>query len=73
LQAIVPCGIQDKGVTSIAQYKSHVTLDNVKADLLDEFAAVFNVDLQTDSEHNIPILEEGSPVSYRKWTAPRLA
>ncbi len=44
---IVPCGIQDKGVTSLSQLLGHaVTLDEVKPKLLSAFTDVFDMTLR---------------------------
>lgn len=43
---IVPCGIQDKGVTSLSRKLGrHVDVDEVKARLLNHFADIFNVNI----------------------------
>ena len=48
---IVPCGIQDRGVTSLSQLLSRtVTLDEIKPKLVQHFAEVFNMTVQADTE-----------------------
>jgi len=45
LQAITPCGLLDKEVTSIAELATGITLRDVKNDFTSEFAASFSVEL----------------------------
>lgn len=52
--AIVPCGIEDKPVGSLVQFLPHLTLEEVREDLLKCFAQVFGVDLFK--------IDEGFPV-----------
>jgi lipoyl(octanoyl) transferase len=43
---IVPCGISDKGVTSMAQEVGHlVSIEQVKSQIVRHFAEVFSVSL----------------------------
>jgi len=43
---IIPCGISDKGVTSIYQLnEEEVDLNNLKSDLLKNFKKTFDCDL----------------------------
>lgn len=42
-QAIVPCGIADKPVANLAQWRSGLTVAEVQAIVVQEFAAVFQV------------------------------
>jgi lipoyl(octanoyl) transferase len=53
-EAIVPCGIEDRPVGSLVQFLPHLTLAQVRQDLLMCFADVFQVDLWQ--------LPEGFPV-----------
>ena len=45
--AIVPCGIRDKPVGSLAQFIPHITVERVKMDVAEAFAAIFEVELLT--------------------------
>lgn len=48
---IVPCGIQDRGVTSLSQLLGRtVTLAEVRPKLVQHFAEVFDMTVQTDTE-----------------------
>ena len=48
---IVPCGIADRGVTSLSKLLGRtVTLEEVKPKLVQHFAEVFNMTVQTDTE-----------------------
>ncbi len=42
---IVPCGIEDKSVGSLAQFMPDITVDRVRIDVAKAFAEVFNVEL----------------------------
>ena len=42
-QVIVPCGIKDKLVGSLVEFKPKLTLDQVKIDVVEAFAQVFQV------------------------------
>ena len=44
-QRIVPCGIVDKPVGSLAEFIPHITVDRVRVDLAKAFAEVFQVEL----------------------------
>ena len=44
-QRIVPCGIVDKPVGSLAEFIPHITVDRVRVDLAKAFAEVFQVKL----------------------------
>ena len=44
-QRIVPCGIVDKPVGSLAEFVPHITLDRVRVDIAKAFAEVFQVKL----------------------------
>ena len=46
-QRIVPCGIADKPVGSLAQFISDIAIANVELDLLSAFCQVFNVALES--------------------------
>jgi lipoyl(octanoyl) transferase len=41
-ECIIPCGIKDKGVTSLHQYIPDITIEQIKADLVDRFVEVFS-------------------------------
>lgn len=43
--AIIPCGIKDKPVGSLAQFIPHLTVERVKTDVAAAFAAIFDVRL----------------------------
>ena len=43
--AIVPCGIRDKPVGSLAQFIPYITVERVKIDVAEAFAAIFEVEL----------------------------
>src|SRR5690606_32805884 len=50
---IVPCGIKDKGVTSMQKELGRpVDMNEVKSVLLDNFQAVFDVDIVHDAPTN---------------------
>ena len=42
---IVPCGIEDKPVGSLAQFIPDITVDQVRQDVAESFAEVFNVEM----------------------------
>jgi len=44
-ERIIPCGIVDKPVGSLAQFIPEITVEQVRLDLAATFAAVFNVEL----------------------------
>ncbi|WP_019509179.1 lipoyl(octanoyl) transferase LipB [Pleurocapsa sp. PCC 7319] len=44
-QRIVPCGIVDRPVGSLAEFVPHITLDRVRVDIAKAFAEVFQVKL----------------------------
>ncbi|MGF1540921.1 MAG: lipoyl(octanoyl) transferase LipB [Pleurocapsa sp.] len=46
---IVPCGLEDKPVGSLAQFIPDITVDRVRIDLAQAFAEIFNLEL---IEHN---------------------
>jgi lipoyl(octanoyl) transferase len=52
---IIPCGIENKSVTSLAEFIPNITVDQVKQDLARTFAAVFNLNL-LPIEKSIPTL-----------------
>ncbi len=41
---IVPCGIRDRGVTSMAQFIPHISIDGVYPIVVEKFAEVFGID-----------------------------
>jgi lipoyl(octanoyl) transferase len=45
-QDIVPCGISDRPVGSLAQFISDIQIDRVRIDIVDAFAEVFQVKLR---------------------------
>ncbi len=47
--AIVPCGLADAGVTSMAQLGVEASIDSVEDALLDEFALLFKVEFEEPS------------------------
>jgi lipoyl(octanoyl) transferase len=44
-ERIVPCGIADKPVGSLAQFLPEITVEQVRSDVASTFAEVFNVQL----------------------------
>ncbi len=44
-EVIVPCGIKDKLVGSLVEFRPNLTVDRVKADVIEAFAQVFQVSL----------------------------
>ena len=44
-QAIVPCGIKDKPVGSLAEFRPSITVERVKIDVAEAFAHLFQVNL----------------------------
>jgi lipoyl(octanoyl) transferase len=44
-RAIVPCGIKDKPVGSLAQFVPHITVEQIKIDVAEAFATIFKVEL----------------------------
>jgi len=47
-QAIVPCGIKDKSVGSLVEFRPQLTLEQVRIDVAEAFAQVFQVSLIDD-------------------------
>jgi lipoyl(octanoyl) transferase len=46
-QLITPCGIKDRSVGSLAEFKPQITLDRVRIDVANAFARLFQVNLLT--------------------------
>lgn len=46
-QAIVPCGIKDKSVASLAEFLPQISIEQVKVTVAEAFAAVFEVKLSS--------------------------
>ena len=42
---IVPCGIEDKPVGSLAQFIPDITVDRIRIDVAKAFAEIFDVEL----------------------------
>ena len=61
---IVPCGIQDRGVTSLSKLLGRtVTLEEVKPKLVQHFAKVFNMTVQADTDSVVQTVPETIPES----------
>jgi len=60
---IVPCGIADKPVGSLAQFLPTIDIDQVHQQVAASFAEVFNVQLITEMEsiHSRQCLPSGKP------------
>ena len=50
---IVPCGIEDKPVGSLAEFIPEITVDQVRVDLAQAFAEIFQVELIANYEQTI--------------------
>lgn len=46
-QAIVPCGIEDKPVGSLAEFRPQITVEQVRIDVAEAFAEIFKVKLSS--------------------------
>jgi lipoyl(octanoyl) transferase len=61
---IVPCGITDKGVTSLQkELGREIDLEEVKAKVLLHMQELFNFSIQTLPNHTLPWLESDSITS----------
>lgn len=50
---IIPCGITDKPVGSLAQFRPNISIEQVQQDIARIFAAVFEVDLRLGNDPKI--------------------
>ena len=50
-QHIIPCGIADKPVGSLAEFLPDITVEQVRIDIVQSFAEVFNVELIQESKN----------------------
>ncbi len=61
---IVPCGIQDRGVTSLSKLLGRtVTLEETKPKLVQHFAEVFGMTVQTDTDRIVQPSSKNIPES----------
>lgn len=52
-QAITPCGIKDKPVGSLAEFRPQITLDRVRVDVAEAFAKIFQVHLSAVTDFSL--------------------
>ncbi|MDJ0703016.1 MAG: lipoyl(octanoyl) transferase LipB [Leptolyngbyaceae cyanobacterium MO_188.B28] len=52
-QDIIPCGISDRPVGSLAQFQPNILIDQVRQDIARAFAAVFDIQLREGSDPKV--------------------
>jgi lipoyl(octanoyl) transferase len=52
-QAITPCGIKDKPVGSLAEFKPQITVEQVRVDVAKAFAKIFRVNLSAVADFSL--------------------
>ena len=60
-QDIIPCGIADRPVGSLAQFRPGISIDQVRQDIAQAFAAVFGVELQQGADPEILVRAQTKP------------